>query len=345
MRGALFLKLKNMDKRFLQTEEKIDFVKNTFSRELSEKLRLTKVSSPIAVIDGTGINDDLNGTEQPVRFPVRSLNGRQAVIVHSLAKWKRVRLGQLNVSEGEGILTDMRALRPDEECGPLHSIYVDQWDWEVHIAEKHRTLQFLKLTVGKIYESLKATERSISMMYRDLVPVLPEEITFIHSEELMRKYPELTPRQRENEAARQYRAVFIIGIGGEMSNGEVHDGRAPDYDDWSSVNDDGYTGLNGDIIFWNPVLEKAFEISSMGVRVDKPALLRQLAKCGCPEREKLPFHKMVLSGFIPLSIGGGIGQSRLCMFMLRKYHIGEVQVGIWSEETERECQRQAVALL
>ncbi|HUW93287.1 MAG TPA: aspartate--ammonia ligase [Bacteroidales bacterium] len=334
-----------MDKRFLQAEEAIEFIKVTFSQELCERLKLTKVSSPIAVIDGTGINDDLNGVERPVRFPVRSLNGRQAVVVHSLAKWKRVRLKQLDVNIGEGILTDMRALRPDEECGPLHSVYVDQWDWEMHIAEEQRTLRFLKLTVEKIYESLKTTERIVSLRYPDIVPVLPEKITFIHSEELLQKYPGLTPREREDQAAREYKAIFIIGIGGEMSNGEVHDGRAPDYDDWSTVNGDGKAGLNGDIIFWNPVLEKAFEISSMGIRVDKPALLRQLERRGCTERENLPFHKMLLSGYLPQSIGGGIGQSRVCMFMLRKSHIGEVQVGIWSEETEQECLRMAVPLL
>jgi len=330
---------------FLQTEEAIEFVKTTFSRELSEKLKLTKVSSPIAVIDGTGINDDLNGTERPVRFPVRSLNNRQAVVVHSLAKWKRLRLGQLEVEENRGIITDMHALRPDEECGPLHSVYVDQWDWEVHMPYEKRNLVYLTETVGKIYRALKDTEEMVSSKYPEIIPVLPEAITFIHAEELLKQYPTLSPRQREDAAARKYGAVFIIGIGGQLSNGEPHDGRAPDYDDWSTVNEKGYSGLNGDIIVWNPVLKRAFELSSMGIRVDAATLIHQLRVKECSERLKLSFHKLLLDGIIPQSIGGGIGQSRVCMFMLRKSHIGEVQVGIWPEKVEEECMKMAMSLL
>ncbi|MCB2408901.1 aspartate--ammonia ligase [Hymenobacter lucidus] len=329
----------------LKTEEAIGFVKDSFARELSRQLSLTKVSSPIAVLDGTGINDDLNGIERPVHFPVKALDERRAVVVHSLAKWKRLRLQELGIEAGKGLLTDMRALRPDEDYSPIHSIYVDQWDWEKHIAPEQRTIPFLKSTVEKIYTALKVVEQQIAEQYPEIEPVLPEAITFIYAEDLLKQYPELTPKQREHKAAKQYGAIFLIGIGGELSHGEAHDGRAPDYDDWSTQNEAGHYGLNGDIVLWNPVLETAFEVSSMGIRVDKAALTRQLELRGCPERKDLHFHSLLLADGLPQSIGGGIGQSRVCMFMLRKAHIGEVQVSIWPDAVRQELAAAGIELL
>lgn len=317
----------------LKTEEAIYYIKETFRKHLTQNLNLVNVSAPIAVLDGTGINDDLNGIERPVSFPVKGLTDQRAVIVQSLAKWKRVRLKEFGFEPGRGLLTDMRALRPDEDLGPLHSIYVDQWDWERHILRGQRNLAYLKQTVESIYEALKAAERDLFEKYPVYEPVLPDKICFIHAEELLREYPGLTPKQRENEIAKIFGAVFIIGIGGNLSNGEPHDGRAPDYDDWSTMNEEGYSGLNGDIILWNPVLERAFEISSMGIRVDVESMERQLAMRDCTERKNLLFHRMLLNNELPLSIGGGIGQSRVCMFFLRKKHIGEVQSSIWPEHT------------
>ncbi len=315
----------------LKTEEAIFFIKEKFRKKLAQALNLVNVSAPIAVLDGTGINDDLNGIEKPVSFPVKGISNQDAVIVQSLAKWKRVRLKEFNIPEGRGLLTDMRALRPSEDLSPIHSVYVDQWDWEKHISAGHRTVKFLKHTVESIYESIKHTEQDLYREFPENIPVLPEKIHFIHSEELLILYPELTPRQRENEIAREYGAVFIIGIGARLSNGEPHDGRAPDYDDWSTLNEDGYEGLNGDIILWNPVLKKGFEVSSMGIRVDIPAMEKQLSLKGCTERSKLLFHRLLLGDRLPLSIGGGIGQSRLCMFLLKKRHIGEVQSSVWPD--------------
>lgn len=318
----------------LQTQEAIGFVKKTFSEKLSRKLKLTPVSSPIAIIDGTGINDDLNGTERPVRFRAKALEQLgtpDAVVVQSLAKWKRLRLKELAVPPHRGILTHMHALRPDEVLSPIHSIYVDQWDWEKHILPSDRHLDYLKKTVKKIYKALRVTEQKVYRKYPHITPVLPSQITFMHAEELLKEYPDLSAAERENEAAKKYGAIFIIGIGNALSDGKPHDGRAPDYDDWSTPGTEHHTGLNGDIIVWNPVLEKAFEISSMGIRVDKKALVRQLEICKCPERSELYFHQLILNDRLPLSIGGGIGQSRVCMFLLRKQHIGQVQVGIWPE--------------
>lgn len=317
----------------LKTEESIHFIKESFRKRLAGNLNLVNVSAPIAVLDGTGINDDLNGVERPVSFPVKGLNDKKAVIVQSLAKWKRVRLKEFNFEAGRGLLTDMRALRPDEDLSPIHSIYVDQWDWEKHILHGQRNLKYLKQTVEIIYNALKETESDLYKKHPEYEPILPDKIYFIHAEELLREYPDLTPKQRENEIAKVFGAVFIIGIGAVLSNGEPHDGRAPDYDDWSSVNEDGYYGLNGDIILWNPVLERAFEISSMGIRVDIDAMLRQLEIKKCQYRKNLLFHSMLLGNQLPLSIGGGIGQSRLCMFLLRKKHIGEVQSGLWPEHS------------
>jgi aspartate--ammonia ligase len=329
----------------LKTEKAITLVKETFSKEVSKQLNLVKISSPLVVMDGTGINDDLNGIERPVSFRVKSLNEQKAVVVHSLAKWKRVRLKELGIEAGKGILTDMRALRPDEDYSPLHSIYVDQWDWEQHIEPAERTLAYLKSTAVKIYEALKETEKVVQNEYAEIKAVLPESITFIHAEELLQRYPSLTVKQRETEIAKEYGAVFIIGIGGKLSDGEPHDGRAADYDDWSSLNESGFQGLNGDIILWHPVLQCAFEISSMGIRVDKEALMRQLKERGCIERSTLSFHSRLLSGDLPQSIGGGIGQSRVCMFLLKKSHIGEVQVSIWPEEEKQKMISAGLTLL
>ena len=331
MRPEIRIKGEYLHTDMLRTEEAIFFIKDQFRKRFLQAMNLVNVSAPIAVLDGTGINDDLNGTEKPISFSVKGINNQNAVIVQSLAKWKRVRLKEFGIPAGKGLLTDMRAIRPSEDLSPIHSVYVDQWDWEKHITAGQRTAKFLKHTVASIYEVLKQTEMDLYEMFPEYLPVLPDSIHFIHSEELLAKYPELTPRQRETEIAREYGAVFIIGIGAMLSNGETHDGRAPDYDDWSTVNEDGYNGLNGDIILWNPVLKKSFEISSMGIRVDETAMEKQLILKGCSDRKKLLFHSMLLNGELPLSIGGGIGQSRLCMFLLKKRHIGEVQSSVWPE--------------
>jgi len=322
----------------LRTEEAIFFIKDNFGKQLTRALNLVNVSAPIAVLDGTGINDDLNGVENPVSFSVKGMEGQNAVIVQSLAKWKRIRLKEFNFETGRGLLTDMRAVRPDEVLSPMHSIYVDQWDWEKRILPAQRNLKYLRQTVESIYESLKATERDLFEKYPEFTPVLPEKIYFIHSEELLKEFPGLTPKQRESEIAQIFGAVFIIGIGAELSDGEPHDGRAPDYDDWCTMNEDGYSGLNGDIILWNPVIEKAFEISSMGIRVNKESMTRQLKIRGCSDRKKLLFHRMLLNNELPLSIGGGIGQSRVCMFLLKKNHIGEVQSSIWPESITKQSE-------
>lgn len=329
----------------LKTEEAISFIKDNFAKSLAQQLNLVKVSAPIAVLDGTGINDDLNGIEKPVSFSIKGMNGQKASIVQSLAKWKRLRLKEFNIEPGMGLLTDMRAMRPDEDLSPIHSVYVDQWDWELHILPEQRVLDYLKATVEEIYEVIKTTERDVYSRYPEFKPVLPDKIYFIHSEELLELFPDLTVKQRETQVARRFGAVFIIGIGADLSNGNPHDGRAPDYDDWSSVNEDGYYGLNGDIILWNPVLDSAFEISSMGIRVDSKAMQKQLEIRGCSDRKNLLFHSLLLSDQLPLSIGGGIGQSRLCMFMLRKSHIGEVQSSIWPDDIMKQMLGNKIKLL
>ncbi|HEX2920697.1 MAG TPA: aspartate--ammonia ligase [Bacteroidales bacterium] len=314
----------------LKTEEAIFFIKESFRRRLANALELVNVSAPVAVLDGTGINDDLNGVEKPVSFPVKGIS-QNAVIVQSLAKWKRVRLKEFNFPAGKGLITDMRAIRPCEDLTPIHSVYVDQWDWEKHILPTQRTSKYLKKTVESIYDALKSTENELYTHFPEYKPFLPDTIHFIHSQELLDQYPDLDAKQRETEIAKKYGAVFIIGIGANLSNGEPHDGRAPDYDDWSTVNEEGFNGLNGDIILWNPVISRAFEVSSMGIRVDEKAMEKQLRMKGCPERKNLLFHRMLLNSELPLSIGGGIGQSRLCMFFLKKRHIGEVQSSVWPE--------------
>ncbi len=330
---------------FLKTEQTISFVKETFEKQLSKQLSLTKISSPLMVLDGTGINDDLNGIERVVNFPVKGLQEKKAVIVNSLAKWKRIRLKELDVESGKGILTDMRAIRPDEDFSPIHSIYVDQWDWEKHLDSEKRNIETLKSEVEKIYEAIRVTEQKVQESFAEYQAILPKEIIFIHAEELQELYPELTPKQREDKIAEKFRAVFIIGIGGALGSGEIHDGRAPDYDDWTTSSINGYKGLNGDIIVWHPVLKNAFEISSMGIRVDKTALLKQLEISNEISRKDLFFHQQILNDQLPQSIGGGIGQSRLCMFMLKKKHIGEVQVSLWPDAIRDDMKKQGVFLM
>ncbi|SEW33113.1 aspartate--ammonia ligase [Chitinophaga arvensicola] len=312
----------------LTREKNIAHVKDVFAAQLGSELSLIKVSAPLFVKSGTGFNDDLNGIERPVRF---RLNGipEPVEIVHSLAKWKRMRLHQLGMAPGQGIITDMRAIRPDEEVSPVHSFYVDQWDWEKVISPENRNLHYLKYTVKHIYAAIQATNSIVGASIGKPLQ-LPSDIHFIHSEELLGKYPALTPKERENAIAKEYGAVFIMGIGGELSNQQIHDHRAPDYDDWSTSNDDGYTGLNGDIVLWNPVLNSALEISSMGIRVDATAMQHQLRLKKCTERAELEFHANILNETYPITMGGGIGQSRLCMFLLQQAHIADVQSSIWS---------------
>jgi aspartate--ammonia ligase len=293
---------------------------------------------------GTGLQDDLAGTQQPVSFKSK-FSDRPIEVVHSLAKWKRHALGKYGFRSGMGLYTDMDAIRKDEVVDETHSIYVDQWDWERVITNAQRNLDFLKKIVNQIYSVLLRTEFMVYENYPSIKPMLPEQIVFVHAQELAERFPKLTPKEREYEIVKEHGAVFIIGIGGDFPNGPKHDGRAPDYDDWSTPNSAGYKGLNGDIFIWNPVLQQAFEISSMGIRVDKEALLRQLEIQGLMERKDLFFHKKLLKNELPLSIGGGIGQSRLCMYFLRKAHIGEVQASIWPEEMIRKCAEQNIQIV
>lgn len=325
-------------------EQAIFFIKEEFQQSLTEELNLRRVTAPLFVLKGTGVNDDLNGVERPVTFPIKSMNERNAEVVHSLAKWKRMKLAAYNIPAGYGIYTDMNAIRADEDLDNLHSLYVDQWDWERTLAPEDRNLDYLCDVVEGIYECLKDVEREVYYEYPHIRPILPDRITFIQSEDLLNEYPTLSSKDRETEIVKKYGAVFVIGIGGELSNGEYHDGRAPDYDDWSTETSPGYYGLNGDILVWNPVLNQAFELSSMGIRVDKSALLKQLAIRGCEERRELVFHKALLNGELPLSIGGGLGQSRLCMYLLRCAHIGEVQTSIWPDEMIRACADAGIVL-
>lgn len=327
------------------TEKAIKAVKTMFQDNLSAQLALLRVTAPMVVLTGTGINDDLNGVERPVRFPVKGMEDRQAEVVHSLAKWKRLKLAELNIAPGRGIYTDMNALRPDEELDNIHSIYVDQWDWERVISREDRNLAFLKKTVRRIYEAIKVTENKLYVEFPQIVPELPEDIFFIESEELLQMYPDMSAKERENTICRKYGAVFIIGIGAELSDGSIHDGRAADYDDWSTPNSDGCKGLNGDLLLWNNILGSAFEISSMGIRVDEAALEYQLAVRGQEWKKELMFHKRLLDGGLPSCIGGGIGQSRLCMYLLRKAHIGEIQSSIWPDDMRRMCREAGIELV
>jgi aspartate--ammonia ligase len=328
-----------------QTELAIKKIKDFFQQNLSSELRLRRVTAPLFVLKGMGINDDLNGVERPVSFPIKDLGDAKAEIVHSLAKWKRLTLAEYGIEEGYGVYTDMNAIRSDEELGNFHSLYVDQWDWERVISVEDRNLDFLKEIVERIYAALVRTEYMVFEMFPEIKPVLPKKIFFIQSEDLLRMYPDKTPKEREDAICKEHGAVFIIGIGGELSNGEKHDGRAPDYDDWSTPTANGYKGLNGDLLVWNSVANHALELSSMGIRVDRESLLRQLDICDANDRKELYFHKRLLNGELPLSIGGGIGQSRLCMFYLRKAHIGEIQSSIWPEEMRKEAKAAGINLI
>jgi aspartate--ammonia ligase len=328
-----------------QTERAIKLIKDFFEMNLATELRLTRVTAPLFVLQGTGINDDLSGIEKPVSFPIADMNGYIAEVVQSLAKWKRMMLADYGIPHGYGIYTDMNAVRPCEQLDNLHSLYVDQWDWERVIDPGERTLDFLRDIVRRIYSVMKRTEFYVYDHYPFIPPELPDEITFVHAEDLQREYPHLTPRQREDEITRRYGAVFVIGIGAPLADGKPHDGRAPDYDDWTTETGNGYQGLNGDIIIWNDVLQRAYELSSMGIRVDRAALLRQLTFTGTTERQTLLFHRRLLNDELPLSIGGGIGQSRLCMYYLHKAHIGEIQVSIWPSEMVETCRENGIFLL
>lgn len=328
-----------------QTEQAIKQIKDFFKENLSTELRLSRVTAPLFVLQGLGINDDLNGVERPVTFPIKDLGDAKAEVVHSLAKWKRLTLAEYHIEPGYGIYTDMNAIRADEELDNLHSLYVDQWDWEAVITQEERTLSYLKNVVERIYAAILRTEYLTCETYKEIKPFLPRKIHFIHSEELLQMYPNLSPKEREDAICKKYGAVFIIGIGGKLSDGKKHDGRAPDYDDWSTVAEDGRAGLNGDILIWYPVLERSFELSSMGIRVDQEALLRQLKLEGKEDRKQLFFHRQLLDGRLPLSIGGGIGQSRLCMVMLHKAHIGEIQASIWPDDMRAECAQLGMPLI
>ena len=328
-----------------QTEQGIKLIKEFFQVNFSTALHLRRVTAPLFVLRGLGINDDLNGVERPVSFPIKDMGEQVAEVVHSLAKWKRLMLGEYNIKPGYGIYTDMNAIRGDEELDNTHSLYVDQWDWCRTITAADRNIAFLKKIVRSIYAALLRTEYLVCETYPQIEAFLPEEIYFIHSEELRQLYPDMTPKQREDAICKKYGAVFIMGIGGKLGDGKVHDGRAPDYDDWSTPNEDGFFGLNGDIMIWYPLLNRSIELSSMGIRVDKEALLRQLEISGKMERTQLYFHKKLLADEIPLSIGGGIGQSRLCMVLLHKAHVGEIQASIWPEEMRKECAAAGMPLI
>ncbi|HFH9838079.1 TPA: aspartate--ammonia ligase [Streptococcus suis] len=321
-----------MKKSFIHQQEEISFVKNTFTQYLKDKLEIVEVQGPILSRVGDGMQDNLSGVENAVTVNVKLIPDATYEVVHSLAKWKRHTLARFGFNEGEGLFVHMKALRPDEDSlDPIHSVYVDQWDWEKVIPDGRRNLAYLKETVEQIYKAIRLTELAVEARY-DIESVLPKKITFIHTEDLVKNFPDLTPKERENVVAKEYGAVFLIGIGGELADGKPHDGRAPDYDDWTSPSEAGYKGLNGDILVWNEALGSAFEISSMGIRVDEEALKRQVAITGDEDRLEFDWHRALLNGLFPLTIGGGIGQSRLAMFLLRKKHIGEVQSSVWPQD-------------
>ena len=333
--GLIIPKNYKCQETLIDTEIHIKKIKDYFEKNLAEALNLTRVSAPLFVEKSTGLNDNLNGVERPVGFDIKGIDS-EFEIVHSLAKWKRMSLARYNFEVGTGLYTDMNAIRRDEDLDNLHSVYVDQWDWEKIISKKERTIETLKETVKKIYGVFKKLEDFAVSELIENEKFLPEEIFFITTQELEDKYPNLTPKEREDAICKEHKAVFIMKIGDILNSGEKHDGRAPDYDDWS---------LNGDIIFWYPVLERAFEVSSMGIRVDEKALEEQLKKAGCEERKELDFHKNLLEGKLPYTIGGGIGQSRMCMYFLRKAHIGEVQASVWDEKNKKFCEKYGITLL
>jgi len=319
-----------------ETEIAIKEIKDYFERELAKELNLTRVSAPLFVRANSGLNDNLNGVERPVAFDIKEQNEAMVEIVQSLAKWKRLALKRYGFEPGEGLYTDMNAIRRDEETDNIHSIFVDQWDWEKIINKNDRNEETLKQTVRLVYNALKNTEKYIAGKYDYTKEILPDEIYFIKSQELEDRYPNLTPKEREYKIAKEKGAVFIMQIGGNLASGKPHDGRSPDYDDWK---------LNGDIIVYYPVLDIALELSSMGIRVDEETLMEQLKERNCLERAELPFHKALLNGELPYTIGGGIGQSRICMFCLRKAHIGEVQSSVWPDEVTEEAQKRGIPLL
>lgn len=318
-----------------QTQMAIEIIKSKFQKELGEKLNLKRVSAPLFVDPTTGINDNLNGYERPVSFDIKE-TGTYAEVVHSLAKWKRMALFKYGFKELTGLYTDMNAIRRDEEMDNLHSIYIDQWDWEKIITKETRNIEYLKDTVKNIVSAICNTLDSLKVIYPEITTTLSNDVTFITTEELYNLYPELTPKERENEFVKTHKTSFIMKIGDLLPNGKKHDGHAPDYDDWA---------LNGDILFWNDILECAFEVSSMGIRVDKTSLEEQLVKSGCEDRKNLPFHKMILNETLPLTLGGGIGQSRLSMLLLGKAHIGEVHSSIWDKDTLKICKENNINLL
>nr|MBP3598191.1 aspartate--ammonia ligase [Eubacterium sp.] len=319
-----------------ETEEAIKMVKDFFERALAVNLNLTRVSAPLFVPPETGLNDDLNGVERPVAFGIKEQNEREVEIVHSLAKWKRHALKRYGFQRGEGLYTDMNAIRRDEDTDNIHSIFVDQWDWERIIDKEERNVDTLKSMVKKVYQSLQETEDYMSVKYPYIKKSLPQEITFVTTQELEDQYPDKSAKEREYLSAKEHGAIFLMQIGDKLNSGEPHDGRAPDYDDWS---------LNGDIIIYYSVLDIALELSSMGIRVDEVALEEQLKKAGCEDRRELPFQKAILEKALPYTIGGGIGQSRICMFFLNKAHIGEVQSSIWPEDMIKEASKNGLQIL
>ena len=319
-----------------QTQDAIKYIRDTFQDEFSKKLNLSRVSAPLFVQRSSGLNDNLNGTEQPVTLTMMEMGDEPIEVVHSLAKWKRMALARYGFDMHEGLYTNMNAIRKDEELDNLHSAYVDQWDWEKVISKEERNTEVLKAHVEQIFKVIKHMEHEVWYKYPQAVNHLPDRIHFITSQELLTQYPSLTPKERENAACREYGAIFVMQIGGALSDGSKHDGRAPDYDDWN---------LNGDILFWYEPLQCALEISSMGIRVDENSLHEQLEKENALDRESLPFHKAVLNKELPYTIGGGIGESRLCMLLLKKAHIGEVQSSIWPEEMIKACQEADIPLL
>lgn len=326
-------------------EVAIKDIKDFFERNLAAALGLQRITAPLFVRSGTGINDDLNGVEQPVKFRVKEDGGASVELVQSLAKWKRLALKRYGYQVGEGIYTDMNAVRPDETLDSIHSIYVDQWDWEKIIAPHERSRETLETVVREIYDVICRTEFHVASQYSGIRPILPAQIAFVTAEELYQRWPDVPPRERESRACAEHRAVFVIGIGAELPDGQPHDGRAPDYDDWITPRPDGGRGLNGDILLWNPVLGRSFEISSMGIRVNAETLAQQLEIRKLTARKTLPFHRMLLAGELPQTLGGGIGQSRLCMFFLRTAHVGEVACGIWPDEMVQACAKANITLL
>ena len=327
-----------------EKEKAIKLIKDHFEQKLAEVLNLQRVTAPLFLLKETGLNDDLNGIEKPVRFFATGL-GKEVEVVQSLAKWKRHVLHRYGFNPGEGLYTDMNAIRPDETLSPIHSLYVDQWDWEKVMSPSERNVEFLKLTVKLIYSAVYETERFLVSAFPNIKPILPEKIEFVSSDELQKLYPDIPSRERENTHCKKYGAIFVIGIGGKLADGIEHDGRAPDYDDWTTPRPDGGKGLNGDILLWHPLLKRAFEISSMGIRVNSTSLKEQLAIRGSLDRAELPFHTMVLDGTLPQTIGGGIGQSRLCMFLMKAVHVGEVACGLWPDEMSKVYTEAGVVLL